>query len=239
MAITATKNQRGYMHLEINAATAEFLELCNRTKTVADIGAAYGVATIPALETGAHVTACDISAEHIQAIERETPKHLRKNLKTVVGKFPYTDFEDRSIDGVLLSHVLPFLNGKEMERTAEVLFNCLTDGGKVFIYGYTPFVGFLHNFLPVYEERKRDGRPFPSYIENFHEYSEITEYNSELPQTLHPLDLDVLHNIFSANGFAVEKAEYLNGKGLNLHPELTSKGRECAFFIARKLSLAR
>ena len=234
MVITATKNQRGYMHIEINAATVAFLEFCSQTKVVADIGAAYGVATIPALEAGANVIACDISTEHIQVIEKETPKQFLENLKTIIGKFPYIEFENKSIDGVLLSHVLPFLNGEEMEIAAKVLFDCLKSGGKIFIYGYTPFVGFLDNFLPVYEERKKNNVLFPSYIENFHEYSEITEYNSKLPQTLHPIDLDVLQNIFSANGFTTEKAEYLDGTDLNIHPELISKGKECAVFIARK-----
>ena len=87
--------------------------------------------------------------------------------------------------------------------------------------------------IPLWNEKK-NGVLFPSYIENFHLYSEITEYNSKLPKTLHPLDLDVVQKIFSANGFAVEKVEYLDGKDLNLHPELISKGNECALFIARK-----
>jgi hypothetical protein len=46
-------------------------------------------AAYASLEVRAHVTACDLSAEHTKATERERSKHLHKNLKPVSGT-PHT-----------------------------------------------------------------------------------------------------------------------------------------------------
>ncbi len=67
----------------------EFIKYAGETEgIVLDIGAAYGVSTIPALQTGATVIANDLDGRHLQILEQNTPSshHLTNFLKGITAK---------------------------------------------------------------------------------------------------------------------------------------------------------
>ena len=55
--------------------------LNTQKKPILDIGAAYGVNTIPALKNGATVIANDLEQSHLDILVVNTPKKYRKKFK--------------------------------------------------------------------------------------------------------------------------------------------------------------
>jgi 2-polyprenyl-3-methyl-5-hydroxy-6-metoxy-1,4-benzoquinol methylase len=55
---------------------------------VLDIGCAYGVASLAALNAGARVCACDMEPRHLDALLERAPAYVRSKLRTVTGVFP-------------------------------------------------------------------------------------------------------------------------------------------------------
>jgi 2-polyprenyl-3-methyl-5-hydroxy-6-metoxy-1,4-benzoquinol methylase len=55
---------------------------------VLDIGCAYGVASLAALNAGARVCACDMEPRHLDALLERAPAYVRSKLRTVTGVLP-------------------------------------------------------------------------------------------------------------------------------------------------------
>lgn len=75
----------------------------------------------------------------------------------------------------------------------------LKPGGKVFIVSGTPYRGNIGALIPIYEECKRKGVPWPGEFENIQAYSDHYTIK-ELPAFLHLLDdevpVDAFTNLF-------------------------------------------
>src|SRR4051812_995004 len=84
-----TVNRMGWSGDVVNEISQEFvLFAADCEHPVLDIGAAYGVAAIPAVAAGACVYANDLSSDHLAELWRRTPAILRDRLTTVAGRFP-------------------------------------------------------------------------------------------------------------------------------------------------------
>ena len=112
-----TKNTMGVMLNTLSPASEEFVKLANTANTeLLDIGAAYGIATYPALENGATVTACDMSDEHLTILTQGVPDSHQQKLTTIQGVFPNDfDFLANSFDGINMSMLLHFLDAEETD----------------------------------------------------------------------------------------------------------------------------
>jgi SAM-dependent methyltransferase len=162
-----TKNGFGFMHNK-SIITDKFVSFSKTaTKPVLDIGSAYGVASIFSLKEGASVIACDICQVHLDTLVSRTHPGYRNKLKTVLARFPnQTSFENESIHAVLLSHVLSFLDGDEIDEGMKEINNWLDAEGKLFILNYTPYHKTLSNFIPVYQKNVALGKKWPGYIKD-------------------------------------------------------------------------
>ena len=87
--VIKTANAMGVMFKELSPAAEEFVQFAKLAKLLMlDIWAAFGVTTIPALENGANVIACDLSDEHLVILRQSVDKKFLHKLQTVTKKFP-------------------------------------------------------------------------------------------------------------------------------------------------------
>jgi SAM-dependent methyltransferase len=235
IGLEKTRNGFGYMH-KASEITKKFIDLSKTAnQTLLDIGCAYGVATIPCLMNGAQVFGCDIDNNHLEIMKKRVPEAFIKNLETVNKKFPYqTDFLPNTFDGILISHVLSFLSPQEIFDGIMKVFNWLKSDGKLFILNYTPFHKSLKNFIPIYEEKKRNGDKWPGLIMDKDCYGDSIYLKENLPDNLILFDTDMLLNLFSTSKFLINDCYYL-GSSTEFVPEpFRLDGREWVGLIATK-----
>ncbi len=152
-----TRNKKGFTYSLTSFGKAFINAAAKASKPVMDIGAAYGVATLPALLTGAKVIAVDIEEKHLLAITNSVNGPLRNQLVTIAERFPHFELLPDSLSAVYMSQVLPFLTGDEIEDGIKKLYDWLIPGGEAFIVTFTPYIHHVSSFIPVYEERKKKG----------------------------------------------------------------------------------
>jgi SAM-dependent methyltransferase/GNAT superfamily N-acetyltransferase len=231
--IHLTTNRMGWSSDVVNEISQEFIRFvaeCNQP--VLDIGAGFGVATVPALAAGATVIANDLSPEHVAVLVRRTPAELRGKLTTIGGRFPdELDFPEASLAAVHASQVLHFLTGDEIEAGLAKVFRWLRPGGRLFVLAGTPFSATHQRFVPEFLRRKAIDERWPGWIER------IRDYNSHwsvglLPDSLHVFDDDVLSSAVQRAGFADVQARMFSRTGLPDFCRLD--GRENLGLTARK-----
>ena len=94
-----TRNRMGWTSNQPNELSRLFIDFCGSAQApVLDLGAAYGVATVPALEAGARVIANDLDSDHLF----EIPDH--PNLTRLAGRFPDFDLPPGSLAAVHASN---------------------------------------------------------------------------------------------------------------------------------------
>ncbi|MCD9015965.1 chorismate lyase [Parachryseolinea silvisoli] len=230
----STQNKRGFTYTLTSFGKAFVNAASKATHPVMDIGAAYGVATLPALLTGARVVAVDIEESHLQAIHNTVGDVLQPHLKTMRGRFPHFDMENESLSAVYMSQVLPFLNGDEIEAGARKVYDWLIPGGEVFIVSFTPYIDHVKAFIPVYEERRREGVRWAGYIDDVAHYSHDPAIYSHLPNQIHHVDADDLTWAFQNAGFTIREVRYFGEEEGELPSGIRMDGRERVGLVAVK-----
>ncbi len=230
----STQNKRGFTY-ELTSFGKAFIDASAKaTKPVMDIGAAYGVATIPALEAGASVIAVDIDEQHLLEIRRSVNTECRNRLVTLKEKFPAFEMPPSSLSAVYMSQVLPFLTGKEIEEGARKIFDWLTPGGKVFIVSFTPYISHVASFIPIYEEQKRLGKRWAGYIDDVLRYSNDPNIYLQLPKQINHINADDLQWAYESAGFIIDENRFFNEEEGALPQGIRYDGRERVGMIAHK-----
>ena len=168
-----TSNLKGWTSNTLNELSELFVKECALAPcTALDIGAAHGIATIPALSTGAHLIANDSSHDHLSKLRQLTPPEFQHRLELLPGRFPRdTKLKAETLDLAHASNVFHFLTGRQIEQAAAFLEHALRPGGKVFILAATPYMKTFEPFIPTYESRVAQGDPWPGWITNVRDYS--------------------------------------------------------------------
>jgi SAM-dependent methyltransferase len=226
-----TKNRHGYT-FPLSKYTNAFIDHARTHQgNLLDIGAAYGVTAIPALLAGAKVIANDISAEQLEMLKQDTPENVRANLTLLASRFPDFDLPANSLDGILASHVLHFLDPETFRVAIEKCYVWLKPGGKIFVQCFTPYHKFIEKMIPAYHQKIREKNPFPGYLENSSEYVLVQDL---IPKEVNLMNPTVLAREFIAAGFELECAEFIACPP-NLNAEFFSMdGREWVGLIAYK-----
>jgi SAM-dependent methyltransferase len=201
--------------------------------TVIDIGAGYGVASIPALEAGAYVIVNDIQQEQLDHIADLARTHgFESHCRLLNAALP--DLPDvPPLDAVHASNVLHFLTGAEIIQAAAWMHRALKPGGKAFLQVQSPYCGHFHSFLPEYEIRKAAGLRWPGEIEGARLYA-AQEVRHMMADFNHVLEAEVVADVFERAGFSIEYADYYTRPGL---PEVSRfDGRENLGIVAVKRS---
>lgn len=230
-----TSNNNGFMH-KLSIISQAFVRYHPpEDAPLLDLGSAYGVATIAALEQGRDVIACDIEQKHLDVLIDDTPPAYLDHLQTLTGKFPdRVDFDGSSIGGILVAHLFSFLSGEEIEKGLEKFQDWLVPGGKIFLINDTPYNSVCQPYLEQYEDDKAQGEKWPGFIENLRESNENKKLMHNLPDNLHFLEPDTLIPAFEEAGFSIEKAELFGGQDYCVPPQFQVDGKEWVGLIAKK-----
>ena len=226
-----TNNGCGWTTNVTNPITDRMLGFVSERKTpmLLDVGAAFGVATIPALRLGAVVIANDIDQGHLQHIKQVASNEgLCSKLRVLAGRFPDIERLD-GLDAVHCSNVLHFLSGEELKVAARFARACLKPNGQLFIQVGTPYLGHLRTFLPIYQDRIARRIAWPGEIDSARKI--VPEcIRPETPDFLHVLDMETLTPILESSGFLIDYAAYYTRPGL---PEICrNDGRENLGIVA-------
>lgn len=228
-----TANRMGWTSNQLNTISRRFVEDCARPGSVAlDIGAAFGIATLPALAAGAHVFANDLDPSHLHRLRDATPPADLPRLTLLPGRFPRAlRLPEASLTAVHASNVFHFLTGRQMELGLASCFHWLRPGGRFFLQVATPFQSPFERFLPLYAQRLAANDPWPGWIANVRDISDHGQL-SQLPKSIHLLDLPIAERAFLHAGFAIEEA-FLYRRH-DLPASLFLDGRESLGLIAQK-----
>ncbi len=230
----STHNKKGFTY-SLSSFGKAFINAASKSShPVMDVGAAYGVATLPALLTGAKVIAVDIDPDHLRAIESSVTETLRPHLFTLTKRFPHFEMPAESLSAIYLSQVLPFLTGSEIELGARKIYDWLVPGGEVFIVSFTPYISHVSSFIPVYEERKSRGERWGGYIDDLSLYSNDPAIYTHLPNQIHHVDADDLRAAFEEAGFTVREVRYFGEEEGLLPDGIRMDGKERVGLVAYK-----
>ena len=226
-----TRNRMGWTSNQLNALSQLFVDFCGSISLpVLDLGAAYGVATLPALAAGAHVIANDIDAAHLAQLELLAG--VQPRLQLLPGRFPdQLELPPDSLAAVHASNVLHFLDGAELTLGAAKIAKWLAPGGRLFVHAGTPYQQPFSRFIPQYEQRVAAGDPWPGYVIDTKEISSHRRL-SQIPPSIHLLDAQVLTRVFEAAGLTVDRVWLYRRHDLprSLHLD----GREGVALLAHK-----
>jgi SAM-dependent methyltransferase len=207
-----TLNGTGFMFENRDAYAEEFIRVAGSiADTVLDLGCAYGVATIPALEAGGKVMASDMEQQHLDILLDKVPEALRPNLVCKAGQLPDIDFEPEQFGAVLCSRVIHFLTGEQIDASIAKIYRWLKPGGKFFLVADTPY-GIWRKAIPSFEDGKRNGVRWPGYIVGLHNFLATPEVQKpiEKPPFMNLMDVDLLTRICTEAGFRIERATFID-----------------------------
>ena len=173
----------------------------------ADIGAAYGYATLEGLKRGGKVLAIDIDQRHLDVLLEKCPIPHQSKVETLCGHFPNTiNLPENTFDGILLSRVLIFLKGKEIDLALTKIQRALKPGGIVYISSPSPLRKKWAQLKPIYEKQKAEGSYWPGYIENLWEI--MLDLDSILPNSIQLIDAQSLRKGLLRAGLITKVCDY-------------------------------
>ena len=210
--IEATAHVRGYT-FDLNTYWQDWVDAYDGTHPLADIGAAYGTNTIPALAR-ARVVAMDMDTQHLEVLRQRTPPALRPHLETRYGKLPEDlDGAEASFSSILVSEVLHFLSPREVPQAFEALLRLIVPRGTLVLTALS-FYNLNTDMLglvPELEAKFRadvDATAFPGWFPDYAMGKSLIPepYRSHIPDLIHFFSADQLRTLADRAGFDVELA---------------------------------
>lgn len=224
-----TMNNTGWMTVTMDAYSKAFTEYAGKVRgEVLDIGCAYGIATLAALDNGARILACDMEPKHLEVLEQRVPAAQKNRYRSLPGTLPGVDFAASSFDAILAARVLHFLNGADIETTVCKMFDWLTPGGRLYLVADSPYTGPWAQYSADYERRKAEGDPWPGFFNDYASFLPAGTDPAAHPDFINPLDPDILIRVCIDAGFEVLDAEFLSSSTKH------ATGRDHAGVIASK-----
>jgi polyketide synthase PksL len=198
-----------------NPMTFRFIDLIKNlnSPTVIDIGAGYGVASIPAMEAGAYVIVNDIEQKQLDYIAEITcAKGIDKLCQLMNAALPNLP-DVPQLDAVHASNVLHFLTGVEIVKAVSWMHRALKKGGKVFLQMQSPYCGHFHSFLQEYEIRKAAGLKWPGEIYEAKRFA-VEDIRHLTVDFNHVIEAEIVSEVLRGAGFSIEYADYYTRPGL-------------------------
>lgn len=243
-----TKNSRGFMH-PLSFFAEKFISFASTTDLpVIDMGCAYGNVVIDGMQKGVkEMIACDMEQAHLDElsglIDHKKLHSSKSNVTLKQGKFPDGfAFNHNSIGAIHASHVLEYLDDKEIDRGLLQFYHWLKPGGKLFILCYTIYLAELNNdiFKDEYQRRLDNKMKWPGYLEGYDKYASpddptaIGADSADFPPDLQMYDKDTLTNALTTLGFVIEFSNYVDIKTGAVVEDNANAGRENLAIIALK-----
>jgi len=229
-----TLNKTGFMFKVLDEFADDFIQYAGQVDDpVLDLGCAYGVATIAALEAGGKVTACDLEQQHLDILIENTPEELRANLTCLAGELPNINFPAESFAAVLCSRVLHFLDGSAIDASVRNMYSWLKPGGRLYLVADTPY-GIWRKLIPVFEAKKKKGERWPGLMIGLENYLPTVPKDRPIdgPPFMNLLDPGLLERICTEAGFTVQRASFIDRSDFSGAGRMD--GRENAGILAIK-----
>ncbi|WP_298626833.1 class I SAM-dependent methyltransferase [uncultured Legionella sp.] len=227
--LVMTLNGKGPCTTFIDEYSRQFIHYAAQQQApVLELGTGYGFMTLEVLKTGAQVIANDLEPRHLELLSREVPLEHKNQLILLPGEFPKDlCLPERSIAGCYVAHMLGYLNPELFRLGLGKLFLCLKSNAKLFIITSTVYKGVFRQLIAPYEQRVRDGDPWPGYFTDLKAL-----INQRVPDALLFFDEHVLRRELERAGFVIETIETY--ARLDLPKRALWDGREGLVAIARK-----
>ncbi len=207
-----TLNNTGWMTQALDEISEQFADYAGQADgEVLDVGCAYGIATLAALNNGASVCACDIEPKHLEILQQRVPQEQLPRFRTVAGALPNVDFPAGSFGAIIASRVLHFLTGQDVETTVGKMAEWLTPGGRLFLIADSPYTGPWAAQSADYERRKAAGEDWPAYFDNYSDFLSPGTDASEHPSFINPMDPDILRRVCEQAGLKTIECRFLQG----------------------------
>ncbi len=204
-----TLNNKGFMSTSLDPVSAAFTIYAGQVNGLSlDLGCAYGIASLAAVEQGARIIACDMDAGHVKVLLSKTTRTVSKRIAGLVAEMPKVAFRPNSFSAILCSRALHFLNGDDVSETITAMTEWLEPGGKVFLITDTPYTGFWARGAAAYEKRKAAGDPWPGFIPDVTIYLPDQARSKAQLRHLNPMDPDTLARVCKEVGLTVEHADF-------------------------------
>lgn len=207
-----TLNGTGFMFQNLDAYANDFIRVAGSiSDPVLDLGCAYGVATIPALEAGATVVASDMEQQHLDILQEKVAGPLRSKLTCKAGQLPGIDFEPEQFGAILCSRVIHFLTGEQIDASIAKIHRWLKPGGRFFLVADTPY-GIWRKAIAQFEEGKKAGVRWPGLIVGLHNYIAGSDPQKpiEKPPFMNLMDVELLKRVCLEAGFRIERATFID-----------------------------
>jgi len=207
-----TLNGTGFMFSTLDEYAEDFIQFAGQTEdTVLDLGCAFGVVTIAALEAGGNVTACDLDQRHLDILLEKTPAELQPKLERVQGRLPNIDFAPDSFSAIICSRVLHFLDGSAIDASVKNMEKWLKPGGRLYLIADTPY-GIWRKLIPIFEEKKETGERWPGMMIGLENYLPYARKNPRFdgPPFMNLLDPDLLTRICVDAGLEVQRSGFID-----------------------------
>jgi len=207
-----TLNGTGFMFRVLDEFADDFIQFAGYTDgEVLDIGCAFGIATIAALEAGGRVTAVDLDQRHLEALVAKTPAALRDQLTCVAGELPGLDLPEANYDAILCSRVLHFLDGSAIDASVRKMRRWLKPGGRLYLVADTPY-GIWRRLIPIFDARRARGDRWPGLMIGLENYLPFAPKDRAIdgPPFMNLLDPELLTRICTDAGFTVERATFID-----------------------------
>jgi SAM-dependent methyltransferase len=257
--VPLSQNKRGRFLKTYNASggftidpldpiSQEFIQyskaLSSEKPVVLEVGAAFGYASLQAIEKEATVFCNDIDVNNLAVISNRYSEKTNKKINLTTGDFDKVVFVPGSFpsdlkglpenffDAILICRVLHFFTGDQIEKALKQLYKHLKPGGKLFIVCETPYLKNWEKFIPIYESRVSDGQEWPGEITNPMEY-ESSGRSKALPEFVHWISEEVLEKAVCKENFYIERLSYIDRLG-QFPNDLLLDGRESVGVIAVK-----
>ncbi|MFE0729509.1 amino acid adenylation domain-containing protein [Streptomyces antibioticus] len=213
--MVATLNRTGVMVERLIPYSEEFAKYAGDSGGEAlDLGCAYGVASIAALERGARVVALDMEQKHLDILGQRVNDEARQRLSLRQGMLPDVDFEAGRFTAVHASRVMHFLAPDDFRLTLRKMYDWLRPGGKVFLSSDSPYFGYWASKAADYEARRDVGDPWPGYIDDVAAHFKAAHVVGG-PPLINAIDPEVFRRECEAAGFVVERAGFFGAVGVD------------------------
>ena len=204
-----TLNDKGFMSTSLDPVSEAFTLYAGRAGGwCLDLGCAFGIASLAALDRGANVIACDMEWGHLDVLMSKVGDRNKHRILGTVGEMPHVAFRPESFAAVLCSRALHFLDGGDVQQTVQAIADWLQPGGKAFLIADTPYTGFWARGATDYEKRKADGDPWPGFIPDVTIYLPDTARTKHVKRFLNPMDPDILARVCRETGLIAEHAAF-------------------------------
>jgi 2-polyprenyl-3-methyl-5-hydroxy-6-metoxy-1,4-benzoquinol methylase len=226
-----TLNNHGWMVTSNVEPVPAFIQTAAKSPLWSlDIGCAYGIHTLAALDGGAKMVALDLEQQHLDILRSQTPAEKQDKLTTVCGAFPQVELPHAPYAAILACRVLHFLDGPTLQLAARTMFDLLAPNGMAYVRTMSPYLGINQKILPEYEERKARGERFPGWMCDLTDKFTDPDEVAVCPKQAHFFEPEILAIAFMEAGFVIEKAEFF---AVDVEPYKLD-GREAVVVIARK-----